>query len=430
MTPDDMPEGMVLGRAILAMDERVLDLDLIDEGSQIEVADEPALGTAEALDLVHEFISDYVVLPGPAAYDAVTLWVLHTWAFGAAECTPRLFITAAVKASGKSRVGAVLEEVCRNAKKVTQPTAAYVKRYLEGRTLLLDEIDTIWTGKGEDNAMLKGILNEGYTQGGTVGVVESDGNGRFATVDIPVFAPVALIGIDDDAIPDTLRSRSIVIRMDKKLPSEVTKPFRRRPVSARSDALKQDLRVWAKSTVDALVIDSDEQAPVMPSGMEDRAYDIWEPLVKIAEHAGGTWAERGVQACAALGVVPDAPDDSLVVRLVRDVLAAFARAGNPPFMPTADLYKAVVRPGSEWERCDYNRAMTRNKFGRHMTAIKAPSAKPYCPERGKGVNAYLLAPVQDWWKRNGPQDDDDFDARPMDWNELINISQQQLRESL
>ena len=40
--------------------------------------------------------------------------------------------------------------------------------------------------------------------------------------------------------------------------------------------------------------------PDMPLGIEDRNADVWEPLLAIAEAAGGDWPQRAREAAIAL----------------------------------------------------------------------------------------------------------------------------------
>ena len=62
---------------------------------------------ARVLDDVTRYIRRYVVLSDTQAV-ACTLWVAHCHAFAAAEATPYLNVTSAVKQSGKTRLLEVL----------------------------------------------------------------------------------------------------------------------------------------------------------------------------------------------------------------------------------------------------------------------------------------------------------------------------------
>ena len=66
--------------------------------------------------------------------------------------------------------------------------------------------------------------------------------------------------------------------------------------------------------------------PVLPKGIEDRDADVWEPLLAIAELAGGHWPERArvaaVTAVTAAGVNA-MPSEGM--RLLWEIQAVFDR---------------------------------------------------------------------------------------------------------
>ena len=63
----------------------------------------------ELLDAVHAALIRYVVLPSPAATDAVVLWIAATHAQPAWAHAPRLVIRAPERRCGKSRLLDVVE---------------------------------------------------------------------------------------------------------------------------------------------------------------------------------------------------------------------------------------------------------------------------------------------------------------------------------
>src|SRR5258708_28780866 len=63
----------------------------------------------------------------------------------------------------------------------------------------------------------------------------------------------------------------------------------------------------------------------MPPGLNDRAEDVWEAMVALADAAGGHWPSRARQAALAL-TADDDTDTSLGARLLADLRAAFGDA--------------------------------------------------------------------------------------------------------
>jgi hypothetical protein len=63
----------------------------------------------------------------------------------------------------------------------------------------------------------------------------------------------------------------------------------------------------------------------IPTDLNDRAADIWEPLLALAELAGGDWPERA--RTAAVGLTSGAQEESAIGALLFDILICFL-SGN------------------------------------------------------------------------------------------------------
>ena len=164
---------------------------------------------AGMLDDVTRYIRRYVVLSDSQAV-ACTLWVAHTHAFAAAEATPYLNVTSAVKQCGKTRLLEVLEPIVPAPWLTGRVSAAVLTRKIDGErpTLLLDESDAAFTHRSEYGEALRSILNSGYRRSGRSSLCVGQGAG-FAYRDFSTFCSKALAGIG--ALPDTVtdgRSRS------------------------------------------------------------------------------------------------------------------------------------------------------------------------------------------------------------------------------
>lgn len=177
---------------------------------------EPVGGNALLADLTR-IIAAYVHLPDGSA-TAISLWVVAAHAFDDFQHAPRLNVTAATRGCGKTLLLDVLGTLCPRALRIENLTQAVLFRIIakELPTLLIDECDRHL----RDNAELIGLLNAGFTRGGVVPRCEGDQNEVRL---FPVFAPVALSGIG--ALPGTLHDRSIVIKLERARPGEVTQRF-------------------------------------------------------------------------------------------------------------------------------------------------------------------------------------------------------------
>jgi hypothetical protein len=273
---------------------------------------------AQVLDEVEAFLRRFVAFPSDAAAIAATLWAAHTHAVDAFESTPRLAVLSPEPGSGKTRLLEALDLVVVAPLAVLSASVAAIFRVIEAEspTLLFDEVDAIFGSKRSDGAEdLRALLNAGHRKGAQVPRVV----GKQMEVHLfPVYAPVALAGLGD--LPDTLMSRSVILRMRRRAPDEIVEPFRRREVEAVGHELRDRLAEWI-----ALVRDRLAGAwPVMPAGVNDRPADVWEPLLAVADAAGGTWPDRARDACEELVKVAESRDASLGIRLLGDLMTVFA----------------------------------------------------------------------------------------------------------
>ena len=102
--------------------------------------------------------------------DAVTLFAAHTHAVDAFDVVAYLFITSAVRRSGKSLLEELLEHLCLRGRSTTNISPAAVYRMVDEvkPTLLFDEVDNIFAkGRNGDPAKtdLIGPINAGYRRG-------------------------------------------------------------------------------------------------------------------------------------------------------------------------------------------------------------------------------------------------------------------------
>lgn len=286
-----------------------------------------------------DFLGGYVAFPSPEARDTVALWVIHTHALDAADSTPRLSLRSAEKQSGKSRLLEVLEQLVQAPVFTLHiSTSALFRRVdSEPTTLLFDEIDAIFTESGPENAELRALLNGGYRRTARVQRSVIEGK-KIDSRSFAVFCPVALAGIGN--LPDTLSDRALVIVMRRRKPQEAVAKFRYRAVRGLAEPLRLRLAQWAADHIDAV----EGASPAMPAGLSDRAEDCWEPLLAIADEAGGDWPKRARDAAVELFKVQQGRDASLGVRLLADVRAIFDHPNRrePDALTTAVLIEALI----------------------------------------------------------------------------------------
>ena len=288
---------------------------------------------AALLDDVRGFIRRYVVL-NDAQADTGALWVLHTWALDAADSTPYLSVTSAEKRSGKTLLLEVLSLLVARPWFTGRTSAAALLRKVDKLmpTLLLDESDAAFKGEREYAEGLRGLLNAGHRRGGVATLCINKGDDF---KDFSVFCSRAIAGIGK--LPDTVADRAIPITLKRKARGECVERFRRREVEPDTQELGRRLQAWADAHVKRLA----DARPVIPVKLDDRAADGWEPLLAIADAAGGKWPGQARKAALALSVGDAREDDSLGVRLLRDVQIIFREKATDR-MATADMVASLV----------------------------------------------------------------------------------------
>lgn len=144
------------------------------------------------------------------------------------------------------------------------------------------------------------------------------------TRDLKTFCPKALAGIGK--LPDTIRDRSIIIELKRKIVGEEADRFRRRHARPLAAPIRQALETWAATAIDELTASD----PAIPDGISDRAADCWEPLLAIADLAGGDWPSRARTAAIALSGAGSvaAEDVTYGVRLLADIREIFDSRGE------------------------------------------------------------------------------------------------------
>jgi hypothetical protein len=272
-------------------------------------------GGAELLEIVSKFIERFIVLPSKEHADLIALWVLHTHAIEAFWATPYLRITSAAPGSGKTLLLEILEALTRRGWHAVNPSVAVLYRKIDRSqpTLLLDELDNYPL---DDKRDALSVLNSGYKRGATVDRCKENGD----LESFSCYCPKAYAGLDKRQIVDTLLSRSITIRLEKRLPTEPVEMWIAPLTGPEAEILRGRLERWAETTV----VELEGSRPELPDGMINREAEVWWSLLAVAEYVGDGWSARTIDAWKKLASGGDATDDeSEPVQLLTDIRAAF-----------------------------------------------------------------------------------------------------------
>lgn len=279
---------------------------------------------AELLDDVRTFLSRFVVYPSEHELNAHTLWIAHAHLMDRWESTPRLAFLSPEPGSGKSRALEVTEPLVPRPVHAVNTTSAYLFRKVSDPdgtpTILYDEIDTVFGPKAKDNEDIRGMLNAGHRKGAMAGRCVVRGK-IVETEELPAYCAVMLAGLDD--LPDTIMSRSVVVRMRRRSPSEKVEPWRPRINGPDATKLCTRLVDWAAAVQNT----ADDAWPEMPAGVEDRSADVWEALLAVADLAGGHWPDDARATAVTLVTASKGRAPSIGVMLLRDLRTVFAKSG-------------------------------------------------------------------------------------------------------
>ena len=295
--------------------------ETVDVDSSVE--EPPQL--AELLDMVEAYLARFVAYPSEVAKVAHVLWILHTHCMSEWESTPRIAFLSPEPGSGKTRALEVSETMVPRPVEAINTTPAYLFRKVSDPdgppTILYDEIDTVFGPRAKDNEEIRGILNAGHRRGAMAGRCVTHGK-VITTEEFPAYCAVAMAGLGN--LPDTILTRSVVIRMRRRAPTEHIEPYRRRIHAREGNDLRDRLTAWAEQFTLA------GNYPEMPDGVEDRPADVWEPLIAIADAAGERWSKRARVAAVALVAQSRETTPSLGVRLLADLRKIFGESTQLP----------------------------------------------------------------------------------------------------
>ena len=343
---------------------------------------EPVDGS-ELLTAIADNLNRYIILPGHAA-EAIALYIVFTHAHDAAVHSPILAVESPEKRCGKTTLASVLSLLVARPLPVSNISASAVFRTVEkyAPTLIFDEGDTFL----RDNEVMRGILNSGHNRHAAF-VVRCEGDDheprRFNT-----WCPKSIFMIGSP--PDTLRDRSIVVRLRRKKPGETV--LRLRHGAEKFHELQSKAARWARDYLCSLRAHD----PEMPAGLNDRAEDNWRILLAIADEAGGPWPAKARTAAKALssdGTIDDGEMASAGTLVLRDTQIVFNER-SATSIGSHELIGALCElPEAPWSEWRHGKAIT----GRGLAKLLKPF--DIQPRHSRTGSTYDRRAFEDAWSR-------------------------------
>ena len=302
-------------------------------------------------------------------------------------------------------IAATLEKLANRPLIAANITPSALFRVIEETqpTLLIDEADTFLRGR---NAM-QGILNAGYDREGAyvmrvAGRAEpfTTGDARFAEGNegrrswaktrlarYSVWCPKVMAGIG--TLPETLADRCVVITMQRKAPADACERLR----TLRSEEVRSRCAAFVRERSGEIA----KAEPEIPGELNDRAADIWEPLLVIADLAGGEWPALARKAAQQLSVRQSSTE--AVGHLLREVCALFTQAGRERMFSREILAGLENLSGRPWESLRKGRELSAwwlgaqlREAGMQRRTIRIEG------EVGKGYALEELAEAMERWE--------------------------------
>ncbi|MGF7191997.1 putative DNA primase/helicase [Robbsia andropogonis] len=320
--------------------------------SDVEPWSEPVDGAA-LLDDIAATVRRFIVC-NPETVHGATLWVAMTWLMDSVDVAPIAAITAPEKRCGKSQLLFLFARLSARPLAASNITPAALFRAIEAwrPTLLIDEADAFM----RENEELRGLLNCGHTRDSAY-VVRTVGDDHMPK-QFFVWGAKAIAGIGH--LADTLMDRSIALELRRKLPHESVDKLRHAE-PGMFDRIKAKLARWSDDNESVIRT----ARPLIPDALHDRAADNWEPLLQIADIAGGHWPDRARAAALKLSGQEEQAQ-SAGAELLSDIKEAFTKL-NVSRLSMADLLSALLADDeAPWKTWNRGREMTARQLGKKL----------------------------------------------------------------
>jgi Protein of unknown function (DUF3631)/Domain of unknown function (DUF3854) len=272
---------------------------------------EPEDGHAP-LDAVARLLRRYVTASKHVTH-VCAVWVVHAYAIDAFHTTPRLIVESPEPECGKSMLLDTMAFCLDGPVTDVSITPAALTRTLLNRTppFLLDECDKTIGRKDADQSeslsLLLAVANSGYRRGKTV--TRCIGPNHEPT-ELPTFAPMMFAGLNSK-LDRAFRTRAVSVWMDRAEPRHEFEWSEE--LADEFGHVRGRLRAWATKHTDEVRA----ARPIRPPWMKGRLAEIWVPLFRVAEIAGGPWPRRILEAAEELSGKAGPGDESWGVALLR-----------------------------------------------------------------------------------------------------------------
>ena len=350
---------------------------------------------AKLLDTISATVSEYVVIDKHYA-DLAALWCVMTWLHPQLEVAAFLNLTGPAKRVGKSTLlkimATLVEKPLVNSGPITESVLTRVVTE-SAPTLLLDEVDTYL----DDNPALKGMLNGAQQRALAVRYINVKVGEDWVPTKFVMWTPILLSGIGP--LPDTIRDRSIELRLNRAKPNE-RKPKWREANAAKITKIRLGLKRWMDDNAGAILA----QIPKLqfPKELHDRARDGFESLLAIADCTGKDWPDRARKAAVATTTHTMALGVPVGERIITDVHRVFLDAKLADRISGATVVSELAKiDDSPWAEYGKSSApITTNGLARLLRPYDVRPVKYRSSHAQQGLcRGYTLADLEPVFER-------------------------------
>jgi uncharacterized protein DUF3631 len=345
--------------------EKVLSQDMADPWP------EPVDGCAVA-DEVDAKLVEFLYMQ-KIEYCALTLWTILTHSYQLFEFAAYLVAKSSEKRCAKTRVHDVVAPMCPGAIVATHMRPETLFRTISRFRVpcFLDEAH-LYLKKSEDHEL---VLNNGFQKGKPIWRLVGDNH---EPTQFDIYCPKALNSIGD--LQDTIEDRALILHMIRKPRNVTVRPWLRAELIERNELrpIRRRLMRWVDDHAEAL----QQREPDIPQELyvNDRAIDIWRPLLAIADQLGGHWPERARQAAIMLTsrAVAEAPETegTELLQHIRSIFYPVAGLGGRvpkpiTVMSAAELTERLVsKPEWPWSTLSNGRPLSVNRLARMLKTYR------------------------------------------------------------
>lgn len=218
---------------------------------------------------LEKFINRFISFSDAQYSLPVALWTICTFLYPDFDAFPYMVITSDTKRSGKTRLAEILSFACSNPVNsgAMSPAAIYKTMADEQPTIFFDEAETL---NSEAANVMRSVLNMGYRKGSVIRRVLGNQVQEYQT-----YCPKVFILIGD--VYDTLKDRSMVIRMKRGEPKE---RFVYETAKTEGATIREEIAKIVEETRFSIIEKFTEFKGI--KFLTDRDEEIWTPLFVVA----------------------------------------------------------------------------------------------------------------------------------------------------